>query len=150
MKTKLSILAALVAVGAVGAGIGIAQGASSGNSTPQHLAVQPAVTPTHASAQVLFAVVGRMGQLNRGLGVASAGIDHGNTGEYHVLFKRGVAKCAYVATIGTTGARGTPPDGEIGVVGLFQHKAGVFIETFDSNGTPTFEPFHLVVTCPPL
>jgi F0F1-type ATP synthase membrane subunit c/vacuolar-type H+-ATPase subunit K len=105
MKTKLSILAALVAVGAVGAGIGIAQGASSGNSTPQHLAVQPAVTPTHASAQVLFAVVGRMGQLNRGLGVASAGIDHGNTGEYHVLFKRGVAKCAYVATIGTTGWR---------------------------------------------
>jgi hypothetical protein len=99
---------------------------------------------------VLFAVVGRMGQLNRGLGVVSAGIDHGNTGQYHVLFKRGVRKCAYVATIGTVGSTGTPPDGEIGVVGLNGHKAGVFVETFDSNGNPTHQPFHLVVTCPPL
>jgi hypothetical protein len=141
MRTKLSIAAALVAVGALGAGIGIAQGAA-------HDRVVAA--PTHASAQVLFAVVTKAGHLNRGLGVQSAGVFSGTAGRYHVLFKRGVRKCAYVATIGTIGTSGVPPTGEISVVGLAGHKAGVFVETVDSAGNPEYLPFHLVVTCPKL
>jgi hypothetical protein len=140
MRTKLSILAALIAVGALGAGIGIAQGAA-------HHRV---AAPTHASAQVLFAVVTKAGHLNRGLGVQSAGVFQGTAGRYHVVFKRGVRKCAYVATIGTIGTSGVPPTGQISVVGLAGHKAGVFVETVDSTGNPAYLPFHLVVTCPKL
>jgi hypothetical protein len=140
MRTKLSILAALVAVGALGAGIGIAHGAS-------HRRV---AAPTHASAQVLFAVVTKTGHLYRGLGAVSAGVDHNQPGEYHVLFGRGVRKCAYVATIGTIGSSGSPPSGEVSVEGLHAHKAGVFVETVDSAGNPSYLPFHLVVTCPKL
>jgi hypothetical protein len=140
MRTKLSILAALVAVGALGAGIGIAQGAA-------HHRV---AAPTHASSQVLFAVVTKAGHLNRGLGVQSAGVFQGTAGRYRVVFKRGVRKCAYVATIGTIGTSGVPPTGEISVVGLAGHKAGVFVETVDSTGNPEYLPFHLVVTCPKL
>jgi hypothetical protein len=140
MRTKLSIAAALVAVGALGAGIGIAQGAA-----------HPRVAArTHASAQVLFAVVTKTGHLNRGLGVQSAGAIQGTAGRYHVIFKRGVRKCAYVATIGTIGISGVPPTGEISVVGLAGHKAGVFVETVDSAGNPEYLPFHLAVTCPKL
>jgi hypothetical protein len=140
MRRKLSIAAALVAVGALGAGIGIAQGAA------QHRAA----APTHASSQVLFAVVTKAGHLNRGLGVQTAGVIQGTAGRYHVIFKRGVRKCAYVATIGTIGTSGVPPTGEISVVGLAGHKAGVFVETVDSAGNPEYLPFHLVVTCPKL
>ncbi len=144
MRTKLSILAVVVTVGAVGASI--AQAASAGATT----ACTPAAAPTTASAQVLFAVVGKQGALNRGLGVASAGVISGTAGRYHVFFKRGVRKCAYVATIGTTGSSGLPPTGEISVVGLAGHKAGVFVRTVDDTGNPEYLPFHLVVTCPPL
>ena len=52
MRTKLSILATIVAVGALGAGI--AQAASGGTGHT----VKPAAAPTRVSAQVLFAVVG--------------------------------------------------------------------------------------------
>jgi hypothetical protein len=99
---------------------------------------------------VLFAVVGKAGALNRGLGVQSAGVITGTAGRYHVFFKRGVRKCAYVATIGTTGPSGLPPIGEISVNALAGHKAGVFVRTVDSTGNPEYLPFHLVVTCPPL
>jgi hypothetical protein len=150
MRTRISVLAALIAAVAIGAGIGVAHGASSGNATPEHLVVAPSVTPTHATAQVLFAVVKKNGQLSRGLGVLSSGFDAGGPGTYRVLFKRGVSKCAYVATLGKSTSSGLPPQGSIGVVGLFQHKAGVFVETVDSTGSPTNDGFHLVVTCPPL
>jgi hypothetical protein len=140
MRRRLSIAAALVAVGALAAGIGIAQGA----------AHHRAAAPTHASAQVLFAVVTKTGHLYRGLGVQSAGVDHHQTGEYHVVFKRGVRKCAYTGTIGTALPSGSPPLGEISVAGLPGHKKGVFVKTVDSAGNPSYQPFHLVVTCPKL
>ena len=142
MRPKLSILAAIVAVGALGAGIAQAAGGSH--------TVKPAAAPTRASAQVLFAVVGKKGALNRGLGVASANVVQGTAGRYTVFFKRGVRKCAYEATIGTTGFTGVPPVGEVSVVAFAGHKAAVFVRTVDSTGNPEYLPFHLVVACPPL
>jgi len=144
MRTKLSILVAIVAVGALGAGI--AQAASGGGHHP----AKSARAPTQASAQVLFAVVGKKGALNRGLGVASANVVSGTAGRYTVFFKRGVRKCAYEATLGTTGFTGVPPVGEVSVVAFAEHKAAVFVRTVDSTGNPEYLPFHLVVACPPL
>jgi len=144
MRTELSILAAIVAVAALGAGI--AQAASAGS----HHTAKVAAAPTRASAQVLFAVVGKKGALNRGLGVASTNVVQGTAGRYTVFFKRGVRKCAYEATIGTTGFTGVPPVGEVSVVAFAGHKAAVFVRTTDSTGNPEYLPFHLVVACPPL
>jgi hypothetical protein len=67
-----------------------------------------------------------------------------------VFFKRGVRKCAYEATIGTTGFTGVPPVGEVSVVAFAGHKAAVFVRTVDSTGNPEYLPFHLVVACPAL
>jgi hypothetical protein len=150
MRSKLVIFAALVATAVIGVGIGIAQGAASHpNTRPTRIAARPSTAPFSGRAQTMFAVVNSNGTLARGFGVASAGIDTGS-GTYKVLFKRGVSKCAYAATLGSSGSIGGPPVGEIGVVGLAGHKAGVFVETFNSAGTTTAAGFHLVVTCPPL
>ena len=130
MRTKLSSLAAIVAVGALGAGI--AQAASGGS----HHTTKVAAAPTRASAQVLFAVVGKKGALTRGLGVAAATALEGTAGRYTVFFKRGVRKCAYEATIGTTGFTGVPPVGEVSVVAFAGHKAAVFVRTVDSTANP--------------
>jgi hypothetical protein len=43
-----------------------------------------------------------------------------------------------------------PSLGQISVAGLPGHKAGVFVKTVDSAGNPSYQPFHLVVTCPKL
>ena len=92
----------------------------------------------------------KKGALNRGLGVASANVVSGTAGRYTVFFKRGVRKCAYEATLGTTGFTGVPPVGEVSVVAFAEHKAAVFVRTVDSTGNPEYLPFHLVVACPPL
>jgi hypothetical protein len=149
MRSKLVIFAALVATAVIGVGIGIAQGAASHpNTRPTRIAARPSTAPFTGRAQTMFAVVNSTGTLARGFGAASAAVD-GSPGQYQVLFKRGVSKCAFVATLGSSGSNGRPPIGEIGVVGLNGRKAGVYVETYDSTGTLTAAGFHLVVTCPP-
>ncbi|MGH3426674.1 MAG: hypothetical protein ACRDQZ_03765 [Mycobacteriales bacterium] len=153
MRNKILIVGALVATTAIGVGIGVAQGAASSpdsNSRPARVAVHPSATPFKASAQTLFAVVRADGTLVRGYGVVSSSLVATTPGVYKVIFKRGVAKCAFSATLGAPGSTGGPPIGEVGVVGLFGHKAGVFVRTIDSSGTTMAAGFHLIVACPPL
>jgi hypothetical protein len=153
MRNKLVIIGALAATAAIGVGIGVAQGAASSanaNTRPARVSVRPATTPFKGSAQTMFAVVSASGLLARGYGVAASGPIGTMPGTYEVLFKRGVAKCAYTATLGVTGSTGAPPPGEIGVAGLNGHQAGVWVRTYDSAGTMTAASFHLVVACPPL
>jgi hypothetical protein len=134
MRTKLIIGTALAATALIGVGIGAAQGAAS--------------APFTGSAQTMFAVVNPNGTLARGYGVAFSSPDQ--PGQYDILFNRGVAKCAYVATLGSSGRRGGPPVGFVGVVGLVGHKAGVYVQTYSRSGALKPAGFHLVVTCPPL
>ena len=89
------------------------------------------------------------GSLARGYGVR-ARRQHEGMGYYQVLFKRGMRKCAYVATLGTAGSTGVAPTGYAGVVGRNGHVNGVYVQTFDSSGNLANEGFHLVVSCPPL
>ncbi len=153
MRHKLVIVAALAATAAVAIGIGVAQGAASSadsNTRPVHLAPRLVAGPFTGRSQTMFAVVAADGTLVRGYGVASSGPIGSTPGIYRVLFKRGVRKCAYTATLGGTGGSGLPPIGEIGVVGLVGHKAGVYVRTYDSSGATTAASFHLVVACTPL
>jgi hypothetical protein len=153
MRKKLVITGALVATAVICVGISVAQGAASSvssNTRPARVAVGPSTAPFKASAQTLFAVVSADGSLSRGYGVLSSTPIGSTPGNYRVIFKRGVAKCAYVATLGASGSSGAGPVGEVGVAGLIGHKAGVFVRTYDSSGTITAAGFHLVVACPPL
>jgi hypothetical protein len=65
---------------------------------------------------------------------------------YEVDFATDVSACAYVATLGDTG-QSTPPVGFVGVAGA-TNPDGVVVQTSNSGGTATDEPFHLLVTCP--
>jgi hypothetical protein len=153
MRRKVTFVAALAATAAIGVGIGVAHGAASSaasNTRPVHLAPKLVAGPFTGRSQTMYAVVAADGTLVRGYGVASSGEIGSTPGIYRVLFNRGVRKCAYTATLGGTGSAGTPPIGEIGVVGLVGHKAGVYVRTYDSNGVTTAGSFHLVVACTPL
>jgi hypothetical protein len=106
---------------------------------------------TGAAATTLWAVVESNGTLVRhGTGVSESK-EIGTPGEYEVVFNQNVSQCAYTATLGST-SDGSAPAGEIGVAsraeGLFKAKIdAVYIQTYNSTGTTTAEPFHLAVFC---
>jgi|GEM_PF-1348101 hypothetical protein len=76
------------------------------------------------------------------------------TGIYEIFFTGEVSNGAFVATIGRPGIA-TEPTGEITVAlrccpgsGDFQpfdDNKGVWVQTFDSSGTPSDRSFHLIV-----
>ena len=100
---------------------------------------------TGAAATTLWAVVEFNGTFVRG-GTGAVSSISLFTGGYEVVFKRDVTKCAYVATLGST-TDGSAPTGEIGVASREGNADGVYLETFNSGGTLTAEPFHLAVFC---
>jgi hypothetical protein len=96
--------------------------------------------------ELLWAVVDGDGQaIVRGNGAVS--VNRSSAGVYQVRFARNVRDCAYVASVGLTGASGNPPPGEIGVVGENASVRGVWIQTFNSAGAPADRDFHLIVDC---
>lgn len=107
-----------------------------GRSAPQ---------PAAATASTLyFAVVNFNGTLARSTkGVKSARL---STGQYSVIFKANVSKCAYSAT---PGAPGTTPEqgGSAKVASLGGNVNGVFVGT-GAQGAPVDRSFHLIVLCP--
>jgi hypothetical protein len=96
--------------------------------------------------ELLWAVVDGNGEaIVRGNGAVS--INRSSAGVYQVRFTRNVRDCAYVASVGLTGAEGNPQPGEIGVVGESASVTGVWIQTFNSAGTSADRDFHLIVDC---
>jgi hypothetical protein len=96
-----------------------------------------------------FAVVDVNGNLVRSgssAGPVSVAPHTAGTGLYEVDFSKDVSGCAYVATLGD-GGTATPPVGFVGVTGA-TNPDGVTLQTSDSTGTATDEPFHLSVSCP--
>jgi hypothetical protein len=92
----------------------------------------------------LWAVIDTNGSLVRGGGVDSA--TRASTGAYHIVFKQNVSKCAYLATIGRTGAEVAEP-GEIGTGGLPETVKGVWVRTRDSAGNVSDRSFHIGIIC---
>jgi hypothetical protein len=99
---------------------------------------------TYCGTTPLYAVVDSAGVKARGAHVISTA--HLGTGNYEVIFGRNVNKCAFTASIGTTGA-GSSLSGSITVAGRAGNKAGVFIHTSDNLGNPADRAFHLGVLC---
>jgi hypothetical protein len=127
------------------------QAANAGNGTPfkPGTITQWDVKDFSLSNQdvgVLYAVVEADGTLARSSGGVTSSQE--STGDYVVDFHRNISSCAYIGTIGLSGAVGTSASGEITVVGAFAVAPnGVFVSTQDSTGAEADLAFHLVVVC---
>jgi hypothetical protein len=106
---------------------------------------KPLVThPEHCCVHHYWAVVERDGTLVRGRNVVHSKKLPG-TGQYEVVFTGDVTNGVYVATIGRPGIY-TEPAGEFGVALRYGSGGkGVWVDTHDSNGSPSDRAFHLVV-----
>jgi len=107
-----------------------------------NVAVEPA---DDGGVSTSFAVVNADGTLARGRNAVSAA--RLGTGQYEVVFRKDVRKCAYVGTIGLSGSVGSSAPGEITVVGRFGNDRGVFVTTHSSAGAFGDLGFHLAVHC---
>ncbi len=98
----------------------------------------------YCGATSKFAVVGKGGAISRGKHALSA---HRITkGEYSVHFDSDVSNCAFLATIGATGATPVVNPGTISVAsGKKPHN--VFVTTVGRSGSVANFPFHLAANC---
>ncbi len=94
---------------------------------------------------VLWAVVRADGTLIRGAGI-SASRAESTPGRYEVVFNRNVARCAYIATLGST-SNSLPHNGQIGVATSSRNEDSVFVKTDNGQNEESAESFHLAVFC---
>jgi len=94
----------------------------------------------------LWAVVRADGALIRGAGSVSASQAESTPGRYEVLFNRNIARCAYIATLGST-SNSRPQNGEIGVATSIRNEDAVFVKTHNGQNEESPESFHLAVFC---
>jgi|SRR6185437_8401151 len=92
------------------------------------------------------AVVSAAGHLVRGSGATAASQPEG-TGTYEVDFSSDVTGCAYVATLGQTGSKGTADPGMITVVGRSGVPNAIFVTTGDRHGRDKNRSFQVDVGC---
>jgi len=96
-----------------------------------------------------WAVVDASGNIVRQFSSAGpiTGSHTATTGLYDVTFGKDVTGCAFVATLGDTGA-GAPSIGMIGVTADSGDPNSVVVQTTDKTGTLADASFHLYVSCP--
>jgi hypothetical protein len=112
-------------------------------STLTGAAGQPAPTAVTAST-LYFAVVNSNGVKARSTtGVKSARL---NTGEYRVIFRANVSKCAHSATVGSPTTAQTQ-GGSARTASLAGNPRGVHVRIGQQGGAVD-RPFHLIVLCP--
>lgn len=145
--------------GSVIAGVLMASPAAAGAATP----VPPNTTNSAAGAEtgvkelsaldlrqdqrIVRAVVREDGTLVAGqsFGAESATRVENPVGTYQVCFKVPITNGTYVATIGLPGNVSTSAPGEITVVGRIGTSNCLYVQTFDSAGTPADRSFHVAV-----
>ncbi len=95
-------------------------------------------------ATVLWAVVSATPEVIRARNVTS--VEGFGTGETIVKFDRNVDQCSWQATLANP-AGNTPPTGFIELALRGGTTDAIYVETKNSAGTKTYEPFHLAVFC---
>ena len=58
-----------------------------------------------------------------------------------------IGGCAWVGTVGFGTFSGTTGPAQITITGRAGTNNGLYITTFNGAGTPTNEPFHVIVVC---
>jgi hypothetical protein len=137
MKALLAAACALVAFSALPASAG--PNDAKGGDT-----VVPLSTEAPACSEC-FAVVRSNGTVARGRGVLRAA--RIGAGTYEVIFRNKLTPCAFSLTPARIEFSGTVPPTIITGAGRVGTNNGVFIETFNTAGVHTDQPFHLVITC---
>jgi hypothetical protein len=141
---KLAACTGVAAVGTAVAGVSAARAQQGRRPGPNDgISVDEVAVPDIPSGQYGYAVVNSNGTLARGHHAVKS--DRIATGQYEVIFDSNVRLGAYIATIGLSGASGSSPAGQIAVVARLNNVNGVYIETFNSSGTPADLGFHLGV-----
>jgi hypothetical protein len=120
------------------------QAFASGHNLPVKAA--PRAQAPQSDHKSYTAAVGAKGKLVRGSGATAASQPEG-TGTYEVDFAADVSGCAYVATLGQTGSRGTADPGMITVVGRSGVPNGIFVTTGDLQGNDKNRSFQVDVGC---
>ena len=92
-------------------------------------------------ATSIFGTVSAAGTLGNGKGVTA--VAAGDTGVYSVNFSQDVSKCAFVATVATSGA----DDGGIVTAAAGPTAQQATFRTRDLNGTAAQRPFQFAVYC---
>ena len=95
--------------------------------------------PPGPGAAKFFAVVSAPGALERG-NATSGGHASDGPGSYLIRFAQSVSGCAYTVTLG---ANGSAP----GRASVADSDGSIAVRTYDSSGSPTDLPFHVVATC---
>jgi hypothetical protein len=99
--------------------------------------------PAGLPATALWSVIAANGSTARNSHVTSS--EKVATGQYAVIFDRDVKACAFLGSIGGTGAESVV--GQISVTRRSINANGVFAKTFDSAGVAADKSFHLAVFC---
>ena len=132
----------------------LAMGASppaSAEEQPAYSQVRPALSSAAGTSgfttKTYSVIVNVNGTLALGpAGAASDDFGCATCGIYEVIFPSPVNACAFVATIGDDLAD-VPAAGVVNVTQRSGNVDGVFVQTFNLNGTRTNHPFHLIVQC---
>jgi hypothetical protein len=153
MRTRRLLPAAGVAlVLAVGVFAGTAMAGGGGNG-PNPAAGKASVTPHFSTTTAVrvkaAAVINANATVQRASTlpyhvVSSTSI---GTGVYDLRFSHSITGCAWVGTVGLGGFSGSTGPAQITMTGRAGTNNGLFITTFNGAGTPTAEPFHVIVVC---
>jgi hypothetical protein len=96
-----------------------------------------------APATKLWAVVNSNGTIARSSGTVSSAAF--SAGFYEVIFNRDISNCAYVGSLGDAG--GSTVLGFFSAVRRGGNANGIFVETGNTAGAATAEPFHVAILC---
>jgi len=153
MRTRRLLPAAGVALAlAVGVFAGTAMAGGGGNG-PNPAAGKASVTPHFSTTTAVkvkaAAVINANATVQRASTlpyhvVSSTSI---GTGVYDLRFSHSITGCAWVGTVGLGGFSGSTGPAQITITGRAGTNNGLFITTFNGAGTPTAEPFHVIVAC---
>ena len=153
MRTRRLLPAAGVALAlVVGVFAGTAMAGGGGNG-PSPSAGEASVTPSFSASTAVrvkaAAVINANATVMRAstlpyhvTSIASLG-----TGVYDLRFSHSIGGCAWVGTVGLGTFGGSTGPAQITITGRAGTNNGLFITTFNGAGTPTNEPFHVIVVC---
>lgn len=145
LKSAAVLLATAAAVtgGVVATGATASAGSNAGKNVPAAVSSLPAATT--ATPQRVFAVMNADGTLLRGKAVAS--VLKLGTGVYDVRFTRNIGSCSWLGTVGLGGFSGSTGPGIVTITGRAGTNNGLFVTTYDANGTAVDLPFAADVIC---
>ena len=118
------------------------QPASSGEST----AITTGAGTTGVNTKSYSVIVNVNGTLALGPAGSNSFNLRGQTGVYEVDLPSDVSHCVYTATIGDALAD-VPAPGLVNVTQRAGNRNGIYVQTFNLNGTRADHPFHLQVQC---